>query len=153
MVSAEMMRVRLGLRADDGSMEQKTEDILGPYDIHDFLLYHFIRYGAEPEKLRFLAQKAFAGEFEEALIDRTLRMFLTRFFRQQFKRSCMPEGVKVGSVSLSPRGDWQMPSDMVSALWKGTPHMGARSSKPQLFPVSVSSSSRETSLASSKNIS
>lgn len=103
--------------ADDGTMEQKTEDILGPYDIHDFLLYHFIRYGAEPEKLRFLAQKAFAGEFEEALIDRTLRMFLTRFFRQQFKRSCVPDGPKVGTVALSPRGDWRMPSDACEELW------------------------------------
>ncbi len=103
--------------ADDGTMEQKTEDILGPYDIHDFLLYHFIRYGAEPEKLRFLAQKAFVGEFEEALIDRTLRMFLTRFFRQQFKRSCVPDGPKVGTVALSPRGDWRMPSDACEELW------------------------------------
>lgn len=103
--------------ADDGTMEQKTEDILGPYDIHDFLLYHFMRYGAEPEKLRFLAQKAFAGEFEEALIDRTLRMFLTRFFRQQFKRSCVPDGPKIGTVALSPRGDWRMPSDACEELW------------------------------------
>ena len=103
--------------ADDGSMEQKTEDILGPYDIHDFLLYHFIKYGAEPEKLRFLAQKAFAGEFDEALIDRTLRMFLTRFFRQQFKRSCVPDGPKVGTIALSPRGDWRMPSDACEELW------------------------------------
>lgn len=103
--------------ADDGTMEQKTEDILGPYDIHDFLLYHFIRYGAEPEKLRFLAQKAFAGEFEEALIERTLRMFIARFFRQQFKRSCVPDGPKVGTVALSPRGDWRMPSDACEELW------------------------------------
>ncbi len=103
--------------ADDGSMEQKTEDILGPYDIHDFLLYHFIKYGAEPEKLRFLARKAFAGEFDEALIDRTLRMFLTRFFRQQFKRSCVPDGPKVGTIALSPRGDWRMPSDACEELW------------------------------------
>lgn len=103
--------------ADDGSMEQKTEDILGPYDIHDFLLYHFIKYGAEPEKLRFLARKAFAGEFDETLIDRTLRMFLTRFFRQQFKRSCVPDGPKVGSIALSPRGDWRMPSDACEELW------------------------------------
>ncbi|MBQ8517536.1 MAG: NAD(+) synthase [Akkermansia sp.] len=103
--------------ADDGTMEQKTEDILGPYDIHDFLLYHFIRYGAEPEKLRFLAQKAFAGEFDEALIERTLRMFITRFFRQQFKRSCVPDGPKVGTIALSPRGDWRMPSDACEDLW------------------------------------
>ena len=103
--------------ADDGSMEQKTEDILGPYDIHDFLLYHFIRYGAEPAKLRFLAKKAFAGEFDDELIERTLRMFLTRFFRQQFKRSCVPDGPKVGTVALSPRGDWRMPSDACEESW------------------------------------
>ena len=103
--------------AVDGSMEQKTEDILGPYDIHDFLLYHFFRYGAEPEKLRFLAHKAFDCEFDEKLIDRTLLTFYTRFFRQQFKRSCVPDGPKVGTVALSPRGDWRMPSDACEDVW------------------------------------
>ena len=103
--------------ADDGTMEQKTEDILGPYDIHDFLLYHFIKYGAEPDKLRFLAGKAFAGEYDDELIERTLRMFITRFFRQQFKRSCVPDGPKVGTIALSPRGDWRMPSDACEELW------------------------------------
>lgn len=104
--------------ADDGSMEQKTEDILGPYDLHDFFLYHFIKYGAEPTKLRVLAQVAFAGEFSEALIGRTLETFLRRFFQQQFKRSCVPDGPKVGSISLSPRGDWRMPTDACGELWK-----------------------------------
>ncbi len=104
--------------ADDGSMEQKTEDILGPYDLHDFFLYHFIKYGAEPTKLRVLAQVAFAGEFSEALIGRTLETFLRRFFQQQFKRSCVPDGPKVGSIALSPRGDWRMPTDACGELWK-----------------------------------
>ena len=104
--------------ADDGSMEQKTEDILGPYDLHDFFLYHFIKYGAEPTKLRVLAQVAFAGEYSEKLIGATLETFLRRFFQQQFKRSCMPDGPKVGSISLSPRGDWRMPTDACGELWK-----------------------------------
>ena len=104
--------------ADDGSMEQKTEDILGPYDLHDFFLYHFIKYGAEPTKLRVLAQVAFAGEYSEQLIGQTLEIFLRRFFQQQFKRSCVPDGPKVGSISLSPRSDWRMPTDACGELWK-----------------------------------
>lgn len=104
--------------ADDGSMEQKTEDILGPYDLHDFFLYHFIKYGAEPTKLRVLAQVAFAGEYSEQLIGRTLETFLRRFFQQQFKRSCVPDGPKVGCIALSPRGDWRMPTDACGELWK-----------------------------------
>lgn len=104
--------------ADDGTMDQKTEDILGPYDLHDFFLYHFIKYGAEPTKLRVLAQVAFAGEFPEELIGRTLETFLRRFFQQQFKRSCVPDGPKVGSIALSPRGDWRMPTDACGELWK-----------------------------------
>lgn len=104
--------------ADDGSMEQKTEDILGPYDLHDFFLYHFIKYAAEPTKLRVLAQVAFAGEYSEKLIGSTLETFLRRFFQQQFKRSCVPDGPKVGSISLSPRGDWRMPTDACGELWK-----------------------------------
>ena len=103
--------------ADDGSMEQKTEDILGPYDIHDFFLYHFIKYGAPPEKLRALALKAFAGEYDEELINRTLHTFIRRFFTQQFKRSCIPDGPKVGTIALSPRGDWRMPSDAWATEW------------------------------------
>ncbi len=104
--------------ADDGSMEQKTEDILGPYDLHDFFLYHFIKYGAEPTKLRVLAQVAFAGEYSEQLIGRTLETFLRRFFQQQFKRSCMPDGPQIGSISLSPRSSWRMPTDACGELWK-----------------------------------
>ena len=104
--------------ADDGSMEQKTEDILGPYDLHDFFLYHFIKYGAEPTKLRVLAQVAFAGEFSEQLIGRTLETFLRRFFQQQFKRSCMPDGPAIGSIALSPRAAWRMPTDACGELWK-----------------------------------
>lgn len=103
--------------ADDGSMDQKTEDILGPYDVHDFLLYHFIRQGAEPEKLRALALHAFAGEFDEETIDKTLAMFTRRFFIQQFKRSCSPDGPMVSAVALSPRTEWKMPSDASGKLW------------------------------------
>ncbi len=105
--------------ADDGSIGQRTEDLLGPYDLHDFFLYHFIRYGASPEKLRALARHAFAGEFDEELIARTLATFLRRFFTQQFKRSCIADGPKVGSVALSPRGDWRMPTDAFGTLWQG----------------------------------
>ncbi len=104
--------------ADDGSIEQRTEDLLGPYDLHDFFLYHFVKYGAQPQKLRALALRAFAGEFEEELIERTLRTFIHRFFTQQFKRSCMPDGPKVGTIALSPRGDWRMPSDAFASIWQ-----------------------------------
>ncbi len=104
--------------ADDGSIEQRTEDLLGPYDLHDFFLYHFAKYGAEPDKLRALALRAFEGEYEPELIDRTLGTFIHRFFTQQFKRSCMPDGPKVGTIALSPRGDWRMPSDASAAIWK-----------------------------------
>lgn len=104
--------------SDDGKIDQKTEEILGPYDLHDFFLYHFIKYAAEPQKLRALACKAFAGEYDEALIDSTLGMFLRRFFTQQFKRTCVPDGPKVGTVALSPRGDWRMPTDVCGSLWQ-----------------------------------
>ncbi len=104
--------------ADDGSIDQRTEDLLGPYDLHDFFLYHFMKYGAEPEKLRALALRAFAGEYDEELIERTLATFIHRFFTQQFKRSCMPDGPKVGTIALSPRGDWRMPSDAYASIWK-----------------------------------
>lgn len=103
--------------APDGAMEQKTEDLLGPYDLHDFFLYHFVKYGAEPAKLLALAKHAWKGEYDDALIEKTLRTFLRRFFTQHFKRSCIPDGPKVGTISLSPRGDWRMPSDAVSASW------------------------------------
>lgn len=104
--------------SDDGKIDQKTEEILGPYDLHDFFLYHFIKYGAEPAKLRALAVYAFAGEYDEALVDSTLRMFLRRFFTQQFKRTCVPDGPKVGTIALSPRGDWRMPTDVCGNLWQ-----------------------------------
>ncbi len=103
--------------ADDGSIEQKTEDILGPYDLHDFFLYHFLKYGAETGKLRALALIAFDGEFDAELIEKSLAIFVRRFFTQQFKRSCIPDGPKVGTIALSPRGDWRMPSDASANLW------------------------------------
>ncbi len=105
--------------SDDGKIDQKTEEILGPYDLHDFFLYHFIKYAAEPEKLKALAVHAFANEYDEALIERTLRTFLRRFFTQQFKRTCVPDGPKVGTIALSPRGDWRMPTDVCGVLWQG----------------------------------
>lgn len=106
------------LPADDGgTILQKTEELIGPYELHDFFLYHFIKYGAEPEKILFLAKTAFAGTYPPETIGRTLALFVRRFFRQQFKRSCMPDGPKVGTIALSPRGDWRMPSDASDALW------------------------------------
>ncbi len=104
--------------ADDGTVEQKTEDILGPYDLHDFFLYHFIKYGAEPDKMLALARRAFAGEYPKELIEKTLHTFVRRFFTQQFKRSCIPDGPKVGTIALSPRGDWRMPSDACGTVWQ-----------------------------------
>lgn len=104
--------------ADDGAIEQKTEDVLGPYDLHDFFLYHFIKYGASREKTLFLAERAFGGEYDAAFIRRCLDIFTRRFFSQQFKRSCMPDGPKVGTIALSPRGDWRMPSDASPAVWQ-----------------------------------
>lgn len=100
-----------------GRITQLTEDLVGPYELHDFFLYHFFRFGCAPEKILFLAKKAFAGAYDDATIEKWLRKFLSRFFGQQFKRSCLPDGPKVGSVSLSPRGDWRMPSDASSALF------------------------------------
>ena len=101
----------------DGTIRQKTEDIIGPYEIHDFFLYHFLKYGAAPEKLLFLAESAFAGEYPAEKLKQFLKTFLRRFFGQQFKRSCMPDGPKVGTISLSPRGDWRMPSDASASVW------------------------------------
>jgi NAD+ synthase (glutamine-hydrolysing) len=102
---------------DDGAIRQKTEDIIGPYELHDFFLYHFIRFGASPKKIRFLAGQAFAKKYDENLITKWLQTFFLRFFSQQFKRSCLPDGPKVGSISLSPRSDWRMPSDASAHLW------------------------------------
>ena len=101
-----------------GELTQRTEDILGDYALHDFFLYHQQSSGASPEKLRVLALQAFDGVYGEDVVDKQLATFVKKFYTQQFKRNCAPDGPKVGSVGLSPRGDWQMPSDMVSALWK-----------------------------------
>ncbi|MBP7175844.1 MAG: NAD(+) synthase [Thermoclostridium sp.] len=100
-----------------GEIEQKTEDLVGPYELHDFFLYHMIRYGAEPQKIKYLAQKAFNGQYDEETIKKWLKVFYRRFFSQQFKRSCLPDGPKVGTISLSPRGDWRMPSDASARVW------------------------------------
>lgn len=100
-----------------GNIAQKTEDIIGPYELHDFFLFRFVRRGDSPAKTLFLAQKAFAGRYDRATLKKWLVNFYRRFFSQQFKRNCVPDGVKVGSVSLSPRGDWRMPSDASAALW------------------------------------
>ncbi len=101
----------------DGAIAQRTEEILGPYELHDFFLFCLVRLGAGPRKILFLAGHAFASAYDSATIRRWLRVFLTRFFDQQFKRSVMPDGPKVGSVSLSPRGDWRMPSDASKEAW------------------------------------
>ena len=102
---------------ENGNIKQKTEDLVGPYELHDFFLYHFLRFGSHPSKIFFLAQNAFAGIYDKATIKKWLYTFFRRFFQQQFKRSCLPDGPKVCSVSLSPRGDWRMPSDAMSQLW------------------------------------
>lgn len=101
----------------DGEIAQKTEDIVGPYELHDFFLYYLMRFGYTPAKIYRLACYAFKGEYTDAVIYHWLRIFYHRFFTQQFKRSCLPDGPKVGSVALSPRGDWRMPSDASVAMW------------------------------------
>ena len=101
----------------EGKITQKTEDVIGPYELHDFFLYYVLRYGYSPAKIYELAKRAFAGAYESNTILKWLKQFYKRFFTQQFKRSCMPDGVKIGSVCLSPRGDWRMPSDAESAIW------------------------------------
>ena len=98
-------------------MTQKTEDLVGPYELHDFFLYYGIRWGFEPSKVKRLATYAFEGDYPDEVIDKWLKTFYRRFFSQQFKRSCLPDGAKIGSVTLSPRGDWRMPSDAVAKLW------------------------------------
>lgn len=102
----------------DGKISQKTEDIVGPYELHDFFLYYMLRFGYEPEKIYRIARLAFAGEYEDAVILKWLCTFYDRFFSQQFKRSCLPDGPKVGSVAVSPRGDLRMPSDASVRIWK-----------------------------------
>lgn len=103
--------------AADGTIKQKTEDLVGPYELHDFFLYYMLRYGFTPRRVFFLARKAFAGKYADDVIKHWMKTFYRRFFNQQFKRSCLPDGPKVGSVCLSPRGDWRMPSDASSRLW------------------------------------
>jgi NAD+ synthase (glutamine-hydrolysing) len=102
---------------EQGNIKQKTEDLVGPYELHDFFLYHFLRAGFRPAKILYLASIAFRGVYTEEVIKKWLTTFCRRFFQQQFKRSCLPDGPKVGSVSLSPRGDWRMPSDASAAAW------------------------------------
>ena len=102
---------------ENGNIKQKTEDLVGPYELHDFFLYHFLRFGSSPAKIYFLAQQAFGGSYDKETIRKWLHTFFRRFFQQQFKRSCLPDGPKVGSISLSPRGDWRMPSDAMATLW------------------------------------
>ncbi len=101
----------------EGKIQQKTEDAIGPYELHDFFLYHTLRYGAAPAKLLFLSGQAFKSNYDADTIKSWLRVFYRRFFSQQFKRSCMPDGPKVGTISLSPRGDWRMPSDATAEVW------------------------------------
>jgi len=124
--SAELSRVLTDILAtpvspellppSEGVISQKTEDIVGPYELHDFYLYYLLRFGFSPEKILFLADNAGLPYTHEFKL-RWLRTFYKRFFSQQFKRSCMPDGAKVGSVNLSPRGDWRMPSDACAAVW------------------------------------
>ena len=102
---------------EDGEISQKTEDLVGPYELHDFFLYHILRFGRHPAKVYRLALQAFEGVYDAATILRWLKTFYRRFFAQQFKRSCLPDGPKVGSVAVSPRGDLRMPSDACAALW------------------------------------
>ena len=100
-----------------GEISQKTEDIIGPYELHDFFLYHTIKYGAKPEKILYLASKAFLNKYSETFIKKYLELFIKRFFSQQFKRNCIPDGPKIGTIALSPRGDWRMPPDASSVNW------------------------------------
>ena len=105
------------LPPNEGEIAQKTEDLVGPYELHDFFLYYGIRWAFSPAKVYRLACYAFDGAYEKPVVLYWLKVFYRRFFAQQFKRSCLPDGPKVGSVSLSPRGDWRMPSDASAAMW------------------------------------
>jgi NAD+ synthase (glutamine-hydrolysing) len=105
------------LPAIEGKISQKTEDLVGPYELHDFFLYYAIRWGFSPKKVLRLAEHAFGRSYDRATILQWEKTFYQRFFSQQFKRSCLPDGPKVGSVTLSPRGDWRMPSDAAARLW------------------------------------
>ena len=103
---------------EQGNIAQQTEDLVGPYELHDFFLYYVVRFGMRPRKIYELAKLAFAEDFDNATILKWLKNFYRRFFTQQFKRNCIPDGVKIGSIALSPRGDWRMPSDAESTLWR-----------------------------------
>ena len=103
--------------AADGTISQQTEKLVGPYELHDFYLYYVLRFGFSPTKIYHLARTAFDGKYEPEVLLAWLKNFYRRFFAQQFKRSCLPDGPKVGSVTLSPRGDWRMPSDACNTLW------------------------------------
>lgn len=105
------------LPAENGSISQKTEELVGPYELHDFFLYYIVRWGCDPKKVYRLAKYAFAGEYDDETILSWLTTFVRRFFSQQYKRSCLPDGPKVGTLSLSPRGDWRMPSDASADMW------------------------------------
>lgn len=102
---------------NNGEIAQKTEDVVGPYELHDFFLYYLVRFGFSPSKIYYLAKQSFEGKYDNPTIEKWLTVFIKRFFSQQFKRSCLPDGPKVGSVTLSPRGDWRMPSDASVNLW------------------------------------
>jgi NAD+ synthase (glutamine-hydrolysing) len=102
---------------ENGEIQQKTEDLVGPYELHDFFLYHVLRFGFRPAKIYFMAEQAFKNEYTADVIKKWLTVFYRRFFTQQFKRSCLPDGPKVGSCTLSPRGDWRMPSDAMATAW------------------------------------
>ena len=102
---------------NNGEIAQKTEDVVGPYELHDFFLYYLVRFGFSPSKIYYLAKQSFEGKYDNPAIKKWLTVFIKRFFSQQFKRSCLPDGPKVGSVTLSPRGDWRMPSDASVNLW------------------------------------
>ena len=101
----------------DGEISQKTEDLVGPYELHDFFLYYILRAGYPPKKVYRVAKEAFRGEYDDETILKWLKKFYWRFFSQQFKRSCLPDGPKVGSVAVSPRGDLRMPSDACVRIW------------------------------------
>ena len=103
---------------EDGKISQKTEDLVGPYELHDYFLYYMLRCGYRPRKIFRIAQQSFAGVYDSETILKWEKNFMRRFFSQQFKRSCLPDGPKVGSVAVSPRGDLRMPSDACAELWK-----------------------------------
>ena len=101
----------------NGEIAQKTEDVVGPYELHDYFLYYFVRFGFSPAKIYRMARRSFEGAYSDEIIYKWLKTFVRRFFTQQFKRSCMPDGPKVGTVALSPRSDWRMPSDASAREW------------------------------------